>query len=74
MRLSQGFWQTLKETPSDADIVSQQLMMRAGLMYKTGAGLYTYLPMAFKSLKKIEYCSQSVGGCIGQVTISGTPV
>lgn len=54
MRLSQGFWQTLKETPSDADVVSQQLMMRAGLMYKTGAGLYTYLPMAFKSLKKIE--------------------
>jgi prolyl-tRNA synthetase len=54
MRLSQGYWQTLKETPSDADIVSQQLMMRAGLMYKTGAGLYTYLPMALKSLKKIE--------------------
>lgn len=54
MRLSQGYWQTLRETPSDADIVSQQLMMRAGLMYKTGAGLYTYLPMAFKSLKKIE--------------------
>lgn len=54
MRLSQGYWQTLKETPSDADVVSQQLMMRAGLMYKTGAGLYTYLPMAFRSLKKIE--------------------
>lgn len=54
MRLSQGYWQTLKETPSDADVVSQQLMMRAGLMYKTGAGLYTYQPMAFKALKKIE--------------------
>lgn len=54
MRLSQGYWQTLKETPSDADVVSQQLMMRAGLMYKTGAGLYTYLPMAFRALKKIE--------------------
>ncbi len=54
MRLSQGYWQTLKETPSDADVVSQQLMMRAGLMFKTGAGLYTYLPMAFRSLKKIE--------------------
>jgi prolyl-tRNA synthetase len=54
MRLSQGYWQTLKETPSDADVVSQQLMMRAGLMYKTGAGLYTYQPMAFRSLKKIE--------------------
>jgi prolyl-tRNA synthetase len=54
MRLSQGYWQTLKETPSDADVVSQQLMMRAGLMFKTGAGLYTYQPMAFKALKKIE--------------------
>jgi prolyl-tRNA synthetase len=54
MRLSQGYWQTLKEIPSDADVVSQQLMMRAGLMYKTGAGLYTYLPMAFRSIKKIE--------------------
>ena len=54
MRLSQGYWQTLKETPSDADVISQQLMMRAGLMYKTGAGLYTYQPMALKSLKKIE--------------------
>lgn len=54
MRLSQGYWQTLKETPSDADVVSQQLMMRAGLMYKTGAGLYTYQPMALRSLKKVE--------------------
>jgi prolyl-tRNA synthetase len=54
MRLSQGYWQTLKETPSDADVVSQQLMMRAGLIYKTGAGLYTYLPMAFRTLKKVE--------------------
>ncbi len=54
MRLSQGYWQTLKETPSDADVVSQQLMMRAGLMYKTGAGLYTLQPMAFRTYKKIE--------------------
>lgn len=54
MRLSQGYWQTLKETPSDADVVSQQLMMRAGLIYKTGAGLYTIQPMAFRTLKKVE--------------------
>lgn len=54
MRLSTGYWQTLKETPSDADVVSQQLMMRAGLMYKTGAGLYTLQPMAFRTYKKIE--------------------
>jgi prolyl-tRNA synthetase len=54
MRLSQGYWQTLKETPNDADVVSQQLMMRAGLIYKTGAGLYTLQPMAFRAYKKIE--------------------
>jgi prolyl-tRNA synthetase len=54
MRLSKGFWQTYKETPSDADIPSQQLMLRSGLIYKSGAGLYSYLPMAFKSIKKIE--------------------
>jgi prolyl-tRNA synthetase len=54
MRLSQGYWQTLKETPSDADVVSQQLMMRAGLIYKTGAGLYTLQPMAFRAYKKVE--------------------
>ncbi|MFL5786388.1 MAG: proline--tRNA ligase [Bacteriovoracaceae bacterium] len=54
MRLSTGYWQTLKETPSDADVISQQLMMRAGLMYKTGAGLYTIQPMALRSIRKIE--------------------
>lgn len=54
MRLSQGYWQTLKETPNDAEVISQQLMMRAGLINKTGAGLYTHMPMAFRSLKKVE--------------------
>ncbi len=54
MRLSTGYWQTLKETPNDAEVVSQQLMMRAGLIYKTGAGLYTLQPMALRSYKKIE--------------------
>ena len=54
MRLSTGYWQTLKETPNDAEVVSQQLMMRAGLIYKTGAGLYTLQPMALRAYKKIE--------------------
>lgn len=54
MRLSQGFWQTYKEIPNDAEIPSHQLMMRAGLIHKTAGGLYTYLPMAFRSIKKIE--------------------
>jgi prolyl-tRNA synthetase len=54
MRLSQGYWQTLKETPSDAEVISQQLMIRAGLIHKTGAGLYTIQPMLFKAYKKFE--------------------
>lgn len=54
MRLSQGYWQTLKETPNDAEVISQQLMMRAGLIYKTGAGLYTLQPMALRAYKKVE--------------------
>ena len=54
MRLSTGYWQTLKETPNDAEVISQQLMMRAGLIYKTGPGLYTLQPMAFKAFKKVE--------------------
>lgn len=54
MRLSQGYWQTYKETPNDAEIPSHQLMLRAGLIHKTAGGLYTYLPMAFRSIKKIE--------------------
>lgn len=54
MRLSQGYWQTYKEIPSDAEVISQQLMLRAGLIYKTAGGLYTYLPMAFRAIKKVE--------------------
>lgn len=54
MRLSQGFWQTYKEIPNDAEIPSHQLMLRAGLIHKTAGGLYTYLPMALRSIRKIE--------------------
>lgn len=54
MKLSKGYWQTYKEIPSDAEVVSQQLMLRSGLIFKTAAGLYTYLPMAFRTLKKVE--------------------
>lgn len=54
MRLSKSFWQTYKENPNDAEIPSHQLMMRAGLIHKAGAGLYNYLPFALRSIKKIE--------------------
>jgi prolyl-tRNA synthetase len=45
---------TIKETPADAEIVSHQLMMRAGLIRKLGSGLYTWMPIGLKVLKKVE--------------------
>jgi prolyl-tRNA synthetase len=54
MKLSQGFWQTYKEVPADAEIPSHQLMLRAGLIHKSGSGLYNYLPMGLRSIRKVE--------------------
>lgn len=54
MRASQFTFATLKETPSDADVISAQLMLRAGLIRKSASGLYTWLPMGLKVLKKVE--------------------
>lgn len=54
MRLSRTYWKTLKETPSDAEIASHKLMTRAGMIYKTSSGLYSYLAFAMRTLRKIE--------------------
>ncbi|HEX8623625.1 MAG TPA: proline--tRNA ligase [Allosphingosinicella sp.] len=54
MRLSRYFLPVMKETPSDAQIVSHQLMLRAGLVRQTAAGIYAWLPLGLKVLKKIE--------------------
>lgn len=54
MRLSQAFLPVLKESPSDAQIVSHKLMLRAGLVRQTAAGIYAWLPLGFRVLKKIE--------------------
>lgn len=54
MRASKYTIATLKETPSDAEIISHQLMVRAGLIRKLASGIYTWLPMGFRVLKKIE--------------------
>lgn len=54
MRASQFTFATLKEIPSDADIVSSQLMIRAGLIRKLASGLYTWLPMGLRTLKKVQ--------------------
>ncbi|MGM0563254.1 MAG: proline--tRNA ligase [Pseudomonadota bacterium] len=54
MRLSQFPLSTLKETPSDAEIVSHQLMLRAGLIRRLASGLYTWMPLGLRVLKKVE--------------------
>jgi prolyl-tRNA synthetase len=54
MRVSQAFLPVLKESPSDAQIVSHKLMLRAGLVRQTAAGIYAWLPLGFRVLKKIE--------------------
>ena len=54
MRLSNFYLSTLREAPADADIVSQQLMLRAGMIKKLAAGIYTYMPMGLRSIRKIE--------------------
>jgi prolyl-tRNA synthetase len=54
MRLSRFFLPVTKETPADAQIVSHKLMLRAGLVRQTAAGIYAWLPLGFRVLKKIE--------------------
>jgi hypothetical protein len=54
LRLSRAFLPVLKESPSDAQIVSHKLMLRAGLIRQTAAGIYAWLPLGFRVLKKIE--------------------
>ncbi|MBN4079251.1 proline--tRNA ligase [Beggiatoa alba] len=54
MRTSQFLLATQKETPADAEIISHQLMLRAGMIRKLAAGLYTWLPMGLRVLRKVE--------------------
>ena len=54
MRSSQFFISTLKEAPSEAELVSHKLMLRAGLIKKLGSGLYTWMPLGLRVLRKVE--------------------
>jgi prolyl-tRNA synthetase len=54
MRASQYFIATLKEAPSDAEIISHQLMLRAGLIRRLAGGIYTWMPMGLRVLRKVE--------------------
>jgi prolyl-tRNA synthetase len=54
MRYSQYFIPTLKEVPADAEVISHQLMLRAGMIRKLAAGVYNYLPLGLRSIRKVE--------------------
>ena len=66
MRLSRFFMPTLKETPSEAQILSHRLMLRAGMVRQSSAGIYSWLPLGFRVLKRIEQIvreEQDAAGC-----------
>ncbi|MFA5975614.1 MAG: proline--tRNA ligase [Elusimicrobiota bacterium] len=69
MRFSRAFIQTLRETPSEAEIVSHQLMLRAGLIRKLAAGIYEWLPMGLRILKKVEQIVRQEMNAVGGLEV-----
>lgn len=54
MRRSRLFSRTTRETPSDADLISHKLMLKSGMIHQVASGIYTYMPLAWKAIRKIE--------------------
>lgn len=69
MRTSKYLLSTLKETPADAEVISHQLMLRAGLIRKVASGLYTWLPTGFRVLKKVEQIVREEMNKIGALEV-----
>ena len=65
MRLSTMFGRTLRQVPSDAEIVSHQLSVRAGLIRQLATGIYSYLPVGWRVLRKIEQIIRKEMDAIG---------
>jgi prolyl-tRNA synthetase len=70
MKASQFFISTLKEAPADAEVVSHQLMMRAGMIKKLGAGIYTYMPMGLRVIQKVEKIIREEMNAAGAVELT----
>jgi prolyl-tRNA synthetase len=70
MKASQFFISTQKEAPADAEIVSHKLMMRAGMIKKLGAGIYTYMPMGLRVIRKVEAIVREEMNRAGAVELS----
>jgi prolyl-tRNA synthetase len=70
MKASQFFISTLKEAPADAEVVSHKLMMRAGMIKKLGAGIYTLMPMGLRVVQKVEAIVREEMNRAGAVELS----
>ncbi|MBJ7223626.1 MULTISPECIES: proline--tRNA ligase [unclassified Brenneria] len=70
MRTSQYLLSTLKETPADAEVISHQLMLRAGMIRKLASGLYTWLPTGLRVLKKVEAIVREEMNNAGAIEVS----
>ncbi len=69
MRLANYYLPTIKETPADAEIISHQLMLRAGLIKQTTSGIYTWLPLGMKTYKKVEQIVREEMNAIGGLEV-----
>ena len=65
MKISQMFGQTLREAPADAEVTSQKLLIRAGFIRQLGAGIYSYMPIAKRTITKIENILRNEMNAIG---------
>jgi prolyl-tRNA synthetase len=70
MRVSQFFISTLKEAPAEAELVSHKLMLRAGLIKKLGSGLYTWMPLGLRVLRKVEHIVREEMNLSGAIELS----
>ncbi|WP_302796403.1 proline--tRNA ligase [Hafnia paralvei] len=70
MRTSQYLLSTLKETPADAEVISHQLMLRAGMIRKLASGLYTWMPTGLRVLKKVENIVREEMNNAGAIEVS----
>ena len=70
MKASRFFISTLKEAPADAEVASHQLMVRAGLIKKLGAGIYSYMPMGLRVIRKVEAIVREEMNRAGAVELS----
>ena len=70
MRASKFFISTLKEAPSEAEVISHKLMLRAGLIKRLTSGVYTWMPLGLRVLRKVETITSAMHNLVEKVQIS----